>query len=137
MKKKGVFVLVAAVVIILVVFGFLLLWKAAGPERMERMRIGLLPDAVSALLYIAKDQGIFKRNGLDVSFENYQAGAFAVNDLLADKVDVATATEFVLALRGFKREDLRALGTISSSNTIEVIARKDRGGKGAGRSVTS
>ena len=50
-----------------------------------------------------------------------------MNDLLADKVDVATATGFVLALQGFKRSDLRAIGTISSSDNVEVVARRDRG----------
>jgi ABC-type nitrate/sulfonate/bicarbonate transport system substrate-binding protein len=126
MKKKPILALVAAGVIILVLFGFLLRWKAAGPEKVERLRVGLLPDSISALLYIAREQGLFKRHGLDVVFENYQAGAYAVNDLLADKIDVATAIEFVLVLQGFKREDLRSIGTISSSDTIEVIARKDR-----------
>jgi NitT/TauT family transport system substrate-binding protein len=50
-----------------------------------------------------------------------------VDDLLVGKVDVAAAGEFVLALWGLNREDLRAIGTISASDTVEVIARKDRG----------
>ena len=127
MKKKPILVLVTAGVVILAVISFLLIRKVAGPERMEGLRVGLLPDSISALLYIAREQGLFKRHGLDVAFENYQAGAYAVNDLLADKIDVATAIEFVLVLQGFKREDLRSIGTISSSDTIEVIARKGRG----------
>jgi NitT/TauT family transport system substrate-binding protein len=43
------------------------------------------------------------------------------------KVDVAAAAESVLALWGLKRGDLRGIGTISASDTVEVIARKDRG----------
>jgi NitT/TauT family transport system substrate-binding protein len=117
----------AVIIILLSVLCFLLLRKPPAPEKVEKVRIGLLPDSVSALLYIAQQQGLFERLGLDVEFENYQAGAFAVNDLLADKIDIATATEFVLAVQGFKREDLRAIGTISSSETIEVVARRDRG----------
>jgi len=127
MKKKAIVVLVATLVIILVVLFFFLLRKPPAPEKVEKVRIGLLPDSVSALLFIAQQQGLFERYGLDVSFQNHQAGAFAVNDLLADEIDIATATEFVLALQAFKREDLRAIGTISSSETIEVVARRDRG----------
>ena len=127
MKRKGIVFLVATLFILLVVLGFLLLKKSPAPEKVENLRVGVLPDSISALLYIAKQQGMFKRHGLEVLFENYQAGAYAVNDLLAGKVDVATAIEFVLVLQGFKREDLRAIGTISSSDTIEVVARKDRG----------
>jgi NitT/TauT family transport system substrate-binding protein len=99
----------------------------SGPEKVEKIRIGLLPDSVCALLYIAGEQGFFKRNGLDVSLENYQAGVFAVNGLLEGKADAATATEFVLAIRGFKRQDLRVVAAISSSDSIEVVARNDRG----------
>jgi NitT/TauT family transport system substrate-binding protein len=86
-----------------------------------------LPDSISALLYIAQQQGMFKRHGLDVEFENYQAGAYAMNDLQMDKIDIATAIEFVLALRGFKRQDLRAIGTISSSDSLEMVAKRDCG----------
>ena len=117
----------AMLIILLSVLCFLLLRKPPAPEKVEKVRIGLLPDSVSALLYIARQQGLFERHGLDVEFENYQAGAYAVNDLLANKIDVATAIEFVLVLQGFRREDLRAIGTISSSETVEVVARRDRG----------
>ena len=79
------------------------------------------------MIYIAQEKGFFKRHGLDLDIANYQAGAYAVNDLLADKVDVATATGFVLALQGFKRPDLRAVAAISSSDNVEVVARRDRG----------
>ena len=60
MKKKGIVFLVATLVILLVVFGFLLLRKPAGPEKVEKVRIGLLPDAVSALLYIAQRRKLGK-----------------------------------------------------------------------------
>jgi NitT/TauT family transport system substrate-binding protein len=59
--------------------------------------------------------------------ENYQTGIHPVEDLVAGKVDVATASEFVLAIQGFKKQDLRTIGTISASNAIEVIGRKDHG----------
>jgi NitT/TauT family transport system substrate-binding protein len=127
MKRKAIMALAAGVVIILAVSAFFLLGKRAEPEKVDRLRVGLLPDTVSALMYIARQQGMFKRHGVDVVFENYQAGAYAVNDLLADKVDIATAIEFVLVLQGFRRTDLRTIGTISSSDTIEVVARRDRG----------
>jgi NitT/TauT family transport system substrate-binding protein len=50
MEKKGIVVLVATSVITLVAFGFLLLRKPPAPEKVEKVRIGLLPDSVSSLL---------------------------------------------------------------------------------------
>ena len=99
----------------------------AVPEKTEKLRIGVFPDTISALIYIAQEQGFFKRHGLDVSLEGFQTGAFAVNGLISDKVDVATASGFVLALQGFIRPDLRAIAAISSTDIVEVIARRDRG----------
>jgi NitT/TauT family transport system substrate-binding protein len=127
MKRTRTLILAAGVMVLFVALGLLVFKTPAPPKKIENLRVGILPDSVSALLYIAKQQGMFKRQGVDVAFENYQAGAYAVNDLLAGKVDVATAIEFVLVLQGFKKEDLRAIGTISSSDTIEVVAGKDRG----------
>jgi NitT/TauT family transport system substrate-binding protein len=101
--------------------------KPTVPEKTEKLRIAIYPDTVSALIYIAQEQGFFKRHGLDVSLENYQTGVLAVNGLIAGKADAATATEFVLALQGFKRADLRTIAAISFSDTMEVVARRDRG----------
>jgi NitT/TauT family transport system substrate-binding protein len=127
MQRKGIVLFLAAGVIILTILGFLLLRRPAGPEKVEKLRLGIFPDPICALIYIAQQQGMFKRHGLDLAITNYQAGAYAVNDLLADKVDVATATGFVLALQGFKRPDLRTIGAISSADTNEVVARTDSG----------
>jgi NitT/TauT family transport system substrate-binding protein len=126
MKGKAI-VLLVALVILLVVLGSFLLRKSASPEKTENLRIGVFADSISALVYVGQAQGFFKRHGLDLAIENYQAGAYAVNDLVADKVDVATATGFVLVSQGFKRPDLRAVAAISSTDNVEVIARRDRG----------
>ena len=101
--------------------------KPAVPQKAEKLKIAIYPDTVSALIYIAQDQGFFKRHGLDVSLEDYQTGVLAVNGLTAGKADAATATEFVLAIQGFKRQDLRAVAVISFSDSMEVVARRDRG----------
>jgi NitT/TauT family transport system substrate-binding protein len=106
--------------------------KPAVPQKAEKLTIAIYPDTVSALIYIAQDQGFFKRHRLDVSLEDYQTGVLAVNGLIAGKADAATATEFVLAIQGFKRQDLRAVAVISYSDTMEVVARRDRGIKNPG-----
>jgi ABC-type nitrate/sulfonate/bicarbonate transport system substrate-binding protein len=101
--------------------------RPGGPEKIDKLRIGVFPDSISALVYIAQEQGFFKRHGLDVSLEKFQTGAFAVNGLISDKVDVATASGFVLALQGFKSPDLRVVAAISSTDIVELVARRDRG----------
>jgi ABC-type nitrate/sulfonate/bicarbonate transport system substrate-binding protein len=127
MKKRGIVFLAAGAMIVLTVSVFFFITKAPVPEKAEKVRIAIFPDTISALIYIAQEQGFLKRHGLDVSLEDYQTGAFAVNGLIAGKADAATATEFVLAVQGFKRQDLRAIAAISFSDSMEVVARRDRG----------
>ncbi len=126
MKKKRMAVLAVGLMVVLAVSAFFLLRKPAGPQGIEKLRVGV-SEAICALVFVAHQQDMFKRHGLDVSVENYQAGLYAVNDLFSGKVDVAVAAELVLALQGFKRGDLRALGTISGADTVDVVARRDRG----------
>jgi ABC-type nitrate/sulfonate/bicarbonate transport system substrate-binding protein len=119
-------VMLASVVSLLAALSLSSCTKPSAPEKAEKVRIAIYPDTVSALIYIARDQGFFKRHGLDVSFEDYQTGVFAVNGLIAGKADAATATEFVLAIQGFQRQDLRGIAAVSFSDSMEVIARRDR-----------
>ena len=127
MKRKRIIALVAGVIFILVVAAFFLLRKPGSPEKVEKLRVGVAANPICTLVYVAHQQGFFNRHGLDVTIEGYPAGAYAVDDLLVGKVDVAAAAESVLALWGLQRADLRGIGTISASDTVEVIARKDRG----------
>ena len=126
MKKKRIVALGVGLVTIFTILAFVSCTKPADQGKLEKLQLGV-SEAICGLVFIAHDQGMFKHHGLDVSVQNYQAGLYAVNDLLSNKVDVAVAAELVLALQGFKRNDLRALGTISAADTIEVVARRDRG----------
>jgi len=72
-------------------------------------------------------QGFFKKHGVDVVIKVYESGPVAVNDLIADKIDVASSAEFVLVLQSFRYPDLRIPATICVASDHELIVRKDRG----------
>jgi NitT/TauT family transport system substrate-binding protein len=127
MKKKGIAGLGAGVLIILTILVLLFFRNPSEPEKLEKVRAGIFADSICSLVYIAQQQGFFKRQGLDVTIENYPAGVYAVDDLLEGKCDLAVAAEFVLAVQAFKRPDLRTIGTISSTDSLEVVVRRDRG----------
>jgi len=80
-----------------------------------------------ALVYIAKDQGFFEENGLDVTIKDHQAGKFALDTFLAGEADIATNAEFSFVSESFERDDLRILGVVSTSDITKVAARRDRG----------
>ncbi len=93
----------------------------------EKIRLAVSTPDASALIYIADNRGFFRDHGLDVSIKNYEAGILAMNDIVADEIDIATVGEFVLVSQIFRGTDLMALGTTVISNSCELIARRDRG----------
>ncbi len=127
LKGKRTIWTIAPAAAVLIALSALACRKPSEPPKMETLRVGVYADPICALLYVGEAKGMFRRHGLDVSLESYQAGAYAVADLLAGRVDMATATGFVLALQAFQQPDLRAIGTISTADINEVIARRDHG----------
>lgn len=92
-----------------------------------QVTVGMEPNAVNALVYIALDQNYFKANGLSVIVKDYQSGLAATNGLLNDEVDIATAAEFVLVGEAFNNADVLTFATIDKFMHIYLVGRKDRG----------
>nr|WP_319492786.1 PAS domain S-box protein [uncultured Desulfobacter sp.] len=82
---------------------------------------------VSALMYIAKENRLFEKYGLEVNLKPFKAGRFAADALLKGDSDVATVGEFVMVTNGFTRNDIRLLACISKFQLNYLIARKDSG----------
>jgi NitT/TauT family transport system substrate-binding protein len=97
----------------------------AEPEK--KITLAAYAGDTATLIYIAKWQGYFADNGLDVTINDYAAGKLATDALLAGKADISTATEFVFVSNSFNYPDLRTLGTIATAEVIELVARKDKG----------
>jgi NitT/TauT family transport system substrate-binding protein len=107
----------------------ILLFVALSTERAfaQPLRLGVYKGIHSALMYVADMQGFFRKQGVDVVMNEYETGPMAVNNLVADKVDVATAAEFAFVSQSFRYPDLRMPATICRASDFEVVARKDRG----------
>lgn len=97
------------------------------PARAEKLSLGVYPSEMSAPIFIAAARGYFADNGLDVFTKRYDSGVTAVKGLLDGEVDVATTAEFVFASDSFDHQDLRVLASIDEVDTIQFVARKDRG----------
>lgn len=99
--------------------------KYTGPP--ARVSIGTAPFNESGLIWIAEEQGVFAENGLNVTIKLFEAGKFAVRDLLDGNVDVVTAAEFVFVGNAMNEEKIQTIGSISKSEFHYLIAPKDRG----------
>jgi len=99
-------------------------WRGFG--KVEHVRLGAYAGDVGALEWIAKDRGFYDKVGLDVEVIGFASGKEAAEALKAGQVDVATASEFVVATRSFAEPDLRILGSISYYRNKGIVARRDR-----------
>lgn len=102
-------------------------WTGLHDFGTERLRLGAYEGDVGALEWIAYEQGFFDRVGLTVAISGFPSGKEAVAALHADQVDVATASEYVVAAEGFADRQLRVLANISHYRNKAVVARSDRG----------
>ncbi|MBM3298563.1 MAG: ABC transporter substrate-binding protein [Deltaproteobacteria bacterium] len=120
------------IVVVLSMAGGIAIWATRSPGPTfsgppEQVRLGTIPAELSALIWIAEDRGYFAENGLDVTIKMYESGHFAIRDIFAENLDIATAAEFPLVVQSFKRKDLRVLACIGRFDAIRLVARGDRG----------
>lgn len=120
-------------VMALIVASGLVAWYLQGSQKSSGGTPGSMTIGVprmfdsSALIFIADDQGYFTDNGLNVTIKEYDAGLFAVEDLLAGNNDIAIATEIVLVGKALQQEKIRSVGSIAKYQTHYIIGRRDRG----------
>jgi ABC-type nitrate/sulfonate/bicarbonate transport system substrate-binding protein len=97
------------------------------PSALDSITIGMEPNQVNTLIFVADENGYFAENGLNITLKNYPSGAAAVDGMLAGEVDIATATEFVLASQALAHDHVRTFASIDRFHQIYIIGRNDRG----------
>jgi len=95
--------------------------------KVESITIGMDPTAVNSLIYIAENRGYFTENGLNVTIKEYASGKAAVDGMLRNEVDVATAAESVVVGQALKKESIRPMTSIDKFLHIYLVGRRDRG----------
>jgi NitT/TauT family transport system substrate-binding protein len=104
--------------------------KTTSSQSVESLTIGTPhPLDRSALIWVAEHQGYFAEHGLNINTKTYDSGLTATKDLLAGKLDLAVATDFVAARHILDRTDLRIVCSIGEvdAEALKVVARKDHG----------
>ncbi len=95
--------------------------------QVESLTLGTSAIALSSLIWVAKAKGYFAEQHLDIDFRLYESGHLAIRDLLAGKLDLATATEFAAVRHGLERADFRIVSILSQAQDQQLVARRDRG----------
>jgi len=129
-KKIRAWIWVPVVVIILAVGGYFWLSqkkpeKYTGP--VEKITVASAEYLTGTLVYVAEDQGFFKKNGLEVTIKDYGSGKACADALMAGEADISTSADNVFVSNSFKHADLRVFGTVATAQVKELVARKDKG----------
>ncbi len=121
----ALFIIVFAAAALILFFQQLQGKKYSGP--VEKLTIGVARNIVSSLVFIAQSKDLFKAHGLDVTFKEHSAGILAMDDLLADRIDVATCADVVFVIKSSSREDLRIFASIARAEDHKIIGRRAAG----------
>lgn len=84
-------------------------------------------SGIPALIYIAEDQGYFKRNGLNVTLREYNAGADAFSGMLKGEADIGLTAEYPVVTEAFKKDNLSILANIDKYQVIYLVYQNDTG----------
>jgi NitT/TauT family transport system substrate-binding protein len=129
LRKRFVWILAVIVVAVVVLSSFVYISSQQGyVGQTESITVGNAQSfECDTLVYVAAEQGLFTKNGLNVSIQNYTSGAEAVDDLLLGKVDIAATAEFPIVRKAFNGENLSAVANIGKFQLQDLMGRKDRG----------
>jgi ABC-type nitrate/sulfonate/bicarbonate transport system substrate-binding protein len=94
---------------------------------MESISVGMVPNEIHALIYLAYDQQYFSANGLNVNIKDYTSGLTSVNGVLNGEVDIAVASEFIVVGKGLSSASISIFGTIAKAFDEYVVAKASSG----------
>ncbi|MFD8570332.1 ABC transporter substrate-binding protein [Streptomyces sp. NPDC059639] len=102
--------------------------KSSGDDD-RHLTVAALPLTDSAALYIARDRGLFKKEGLDVRIQAVQQSIQALPALSKGQVDVIASANYVTFLQAYEKGtlDVRILaeGVRTAPHMMDVLVPKD------------
>jgi NitT/TauT family transport system substrate-binding protein len=129
LKRRNLIVLAVIILVVAIVlssFVYLDSQKSYAGN-IESITFGSLPNETNSLVYIANDQKYFADNGLNIIFKNYTSGVADAGALLNGQVNIAIATEFIVAEEALSNASLYTFGSNCKFLSFNMVARTDEG----------
>jgi NitT/TauT family transport system substrate-binding protein len=118
-------------IILVVILGACSKDDREGPTgSVEKMTLGVsAPDypVFFAFILLAKEQGYFKEQGLDMTYKFYPHGVGSLIALQKGEVELATAAEFPFVRQSLEGSHMRIIASIAQVDVLQLFARKDSG----------
>ncbi len=129
LKKRNFVILAAAILVVAIVLSSFIYLNFQRPYSgsVESISIGTIPLETNSLIYVANNEHYFADNGLSVTFTNYGSGFDAMQGMLNGEVNIAVASEFVVAEAAVANQGFYVFGSVSKFNIYDMVARTDKG----------
>ncbi len=101
--------------------------RSSSPGKGEPLTIGTIADLAGTPVYVAAEQGFFRKNGLDVTIKDYDMGLAAAAALLKGEVDIALMTEFVIVGKALQKQAISIIASHDKAQSVYLVTRKGRG----------
>jgi NitT/TauT family transport system substrate-binding protein len=93
-----------------------------------QVRLGLSRENLSALAYVADNEGVFGEHGLDVELVEYSSSQIAHEAVVSGEVDAALCADTPIVLGALAGHPVTIIVTVATdSNDIRIVARADAG----------
>ena len=99
------------------------------PKPTEKIRFGEgSPGISSSAFLIAKDQGYFADQGLEIEKKSFDSGKMSIETMLTEGgLDIVAAGQLPIVMNSFERSDYAIVGVVVSGVNVHVIGRQDKG----------
>ena len=106
-----------------------LLLAAAPSHAADKIKLGMVPNTyVEAAQHIAKENGFFSKNGLDVEFITLKGDILCLRALIGKEVDFASIGSFALINAVQKGAEVKAIISTVPEQPHILVAKKEIGG---------
>jgi len=102
--------------------------KQDASKKDEKVTITVTPWPGSAALYIAKEKGYFKDEGIEAILQSYRSGHLGLDAVLSKKADLAAVGDTPIARAAVHGHSMAVVITLCEiDRAVLIVARKDRG----------
>ncbi len=132
---KSIILLAVVLTGLIVVAAVCLFFPGAGDDRAADktmsepvfLDVGVNNSLKSAPLFIAREKGFFREQGLDVSLTVTESAAPLLEMMSEGTMNLVCAPEQLLAFRALERQDFRILAVLNRNQSQELILNTARG----------
>lgn len=116
----GVFTLLVASIFI---------WKNSKPTELQPVTVGIQSSPAMALVMVAKDEGFFEKQGLDVELKEFAAGKDVLAAFLGGSLDFSISGDVPVTLSTLAGNKFVVPAQVvgRTKNEVRVVAKKEAG----------